>query len=428
MDKERILRDQTVIVDRGEIVAIGPSAGLTVPADAVRVDATGRFLMPALCDMHVHLVGEAWNIMQAPEARQKAKDLPQEQFLFPYLANGVTLVQALSATPEEVGLRERIARGELLGPRLVLARMIDGPDRAWPPPISTWVATPAEARAAVRDAKAAGYDKIKAYSFLDKASYDAIIATARELGMHVIGHVPMSLSIDDVLAAGQRLIAHSEELAKHVDGDYSQARADAIAGKMAARGVWMTPTLATTRAILETLDRPDSAFARPEAAWFRHPLETDIWTFIVEKLYRPVPGPAREDLRSAFEGFQVPLTRAFHQKGGNMMAGSDTIIPGLVPGFGLHRELSELVKAGLTPYEALRTSTILPYVYLGEADKAGTIAIGKRSDLLLVSENPLQDVGGAAKVAGVLVRGRWIDADEIKARMTTIAAGAAPAR
>jgi len=124
------------------------------------------------------------------------------------------------------------------------------------PPISTWVATPAEARAAVRDAKAAGYEKIKAYSFLDRASYDAIIATARELGMDVIGHVPMPLSLDDVLAAGQKLIAHSEELAKHVDGDYSQARADAIAGKMAARGVWMTPTLATTRAILETLDRP----------------------------------------------------------------------------------------------------------------------------------------------------------------------------
>ena len=395
---------------------------MTVPPNAIRVDARGRYLLPALCDMHVHLIGEAWNIMQPPEARQAAKDLPQEQFLFPYLANGVTLVQALSATPEEVELRGRITRGDLLGPRLVLARMIDGPKKAWPPPISTWVATPAEARAAVIDAKAAGYDKIKVYSFLDRESYYAVVESAKGLGMDVIGHVPMSLTIDDVLNAGQTLIAHSEELAKHVQGEYSQTRADEIAGKIAARGVWMTPTLSTTRAILETLDLPESAFARPEAAFFKHPLQVAIWSFIIDNLYRPIPAPARQTLRDAFAGFQVPLTAALHRKGGKLMAGSDTIIPGLAPGFGLHRELADLVRAGLTPYEALRTSTTLPYVFLGEADRAGTIEVGKRSDLLLVNGNPLQDVGAAADVAGVLVRGRWLGAEEIASRMAPLKA------
>jgi len=422
MDRERTLRDRTVLVVGGEIVAVGPTPSVKVPATARRVDATGRYLLPALCDMHVHLVGEAWNIMLPPEARPSAKDLPQEQFLFPYLANGVTTVQALSATPSEVDLRNRIARGELLGPRLILARMIDGPDKAWPPPISTWVSSPSEARAAVREAKAAGYDKIKAYSFLDRECYDALIQTAREVGMDVIGHVPMALSVEYVLGAGQRLIAHSEELAKHAGGDYTPERVDTFARAMAERGVWMTPTLATTRAILETLDNPGSAFARPEAAYFRHPLQAGVWSFIVERLYTPIPPQARQTLRDAFERFQGPLTRRFHAIGGKLLAGSDTIIPGLVPGFALHRELAELVKAGLTPYEALRSSTTRPFEYLGEADKTGTIEVGKRSDLILVDEDPLQNVSGASKISGVLVRGRWIGSDEISARMKKIAA------
>lgn len=239
--------------------------------------------------------------------------------------------------------------------------------------------------------------------------------------MDVIGHVPMSLSVEDVVAAGQKLIAHSEELAKHAGGNYSPQRIDSFASQMSDRGVWMSPTLATTRAILETLDAPESPFARPEAAYLRHPLQAGVWSFIVEHLYRPIPAPARQTLRDAFDRFQVPLTRVFHEKGGKLLAGSDTIIPGLVPGFGLHRELAELVKAGLTPYEALRTSTTRPFEYLGEADTAGTIAPGKRSDLILVDGNPLENVAGASKVSGVLVRGRWLGADEIRARMTQIA-------
>ena len=104
------------------------------------------------------------------------------------------------------------------------------------------------------------------------------------------------------------------------------------------------------------------------------------------------------------------------------MAGSDTIIPGLVPGFALHRELRELVEVGLTPFEALRTSTTRPFEYLGEIDKAGTIEIGKQSDLVLVDNDPLKDISAASKVSGVLMRGRWIGADEIRKRMKEIEA------
>lgn len=422
MDKERVLRDYTVVVANGKIVDIGASAAVKVPSDAVRIDATGRYLIPALSDMHVHLLCEAWKIVLPPDAQPAIKDLPFESLLFPYVAMGVTTVQALSATPEEVTLRGRINRGELIGPRLILARMIDGPKMAWPPPLSTWVATPAEAREGVRQAKAAGYDKIKVYSFLTRESYDAIVTTARELGMDVIGHVPNAISVEYTLDAGQRNIVHSEEVMKQAHGNYTAARIDSFADLMARRGVWMTPTLVTNRNILEIFDAPDNLPVNPEDVYFRHPLETGVWSFLVEQRYKPIPEEMRKKLRDGFTNFQQPLTKAFRDKGGRLLAGSDTPVPRLVPGFALHRELRELVEAGLTPYEALRTSTTNPFEYLGESDKAGTIGVGKQTDLLLVDANPLEDITAAAKISGVLMRGRWLDKAEIGRKMQAISA------
>ena len=422
MDEERVLRDQTVVTANGRIVEIGPASTVTVPIGALRVDARGRYLLPSLCDMHVHLLGDAWNIMLRPEAKIASQDIPFEKFLFPYIANGVTTVQALSATPEEITLRERIDGGDLLGPRLILARMVDGPEKAWPPPLSTWVASATEAREAVRRAKDEGYDKIKVYSFLNKEAYDAIVSAAKELRMDVIGHVPMSLSVEYVLDAGQKLIAHSEEVAKHAGGAYSAERIDYFAVRMAERGVWMIPTLVTTRSILGFFADPDSLFAGPEAAYFRHPMQLGVWSFMTANLYEPIPTEARNRLREDFERFQRPLTRAFHQKGGKIVAGSDALMIGLYPGSALHRELRELVDVGLTPFEALRTSTTNPFEYLGEADRAGTIEVGKRSDLLLLDANPLEDVSAASKIAGVLIRGRWIGRKEIHETMREIAA------
>lgn len=422
MDKERVLEDQTVVVASGKIVAIGPSAVVEVPADAFRVEAKGRYLLPALCDMHVHLLGEAWSMMVPPEAQPAAKDLPFESFLLPYVANGVTTIQSMSATPGELTLRARIARGELLGPRMILAPMIDGPKKAWPPPLSTWVDSAAEAREAVLRAKGDGFDKVKVYSFLSKESYDAIISTAKEVRMDVIGHVPMALSVEYVLEAGQKLIAHSEEVEKHSGGRYDPERIDYFATRMAERGVWMTPTLVTTRSLLNFFADPDSPLARPEAAYFRHPMQRGVWSFMASQLYGPIPKQARERIRKGFGEFQRPLTKAFHDKGGKLMTGTDALMLGLYPGFAVHGELRELVDVGLTPYQALRTSTTAPFEYLGEADRAGTVEVGKHSDLLLVDANPLQDVQAASRISGVLIQGRWIGRQEIDRRMRDLAA------
>jgi imidazolonepropionase-like amidohydrolase len=422
MDKEHVLPDQTVVVADGEIVALGPTSKVKVPREALRIDARGRYLLPALSDMHVHVEGESWNALLSPEALAASKNVPFEDFLFPYVANGVTTVQVLSGTHELIPLRGRIAGGELLAPRLVLARMIDGPEKAWPPPLSTWVSTAEEARDATLQAKADGYDKMKVYSFLNKEAYDAVIATAKEQHMDVIGHIPYALSVEYVVDAGQKMIAHTEEVAKHAHGDYSAERIEYFAGRIADGEVWLTPTLITTRSILEEFSDPNGLFSRPEAVYANHPMQTDIWSFISKNLYQKIPPQAQTKLRDDFEKFQRPLTKVFHDRGGQLMTGTDTLLPRLVPGFALHRELQELVDVGLTPYEALRTSTTIPYEYLGESKEAGTIEVGKRSDLILVDGNPLEDISAASHIAGVMMRGRWIGRKEIDKRMREISA------
>ena len=421
MNEERILRDHTVVVSAGRIVAIGPSELAEVPDGAFVVDAAGRYLLPAFCDMHVHLLGEAWNMMLPAHERLVASEVPWEIFLFPYVANGVTLVQDLFSPPEHLVLRERIARGDVLGPRLVLARMMDGPGKAWPPPLGVWVASPEEASEAVRRAKADGYDKVKVYSFLEKESYDAIVSTAKELNMDVIGHIPMSVSFEYVVEAGQKLIAHSEELAKHAGEGSSREKIDEMTEMMAQRGVWLIPTLTTTESIIEIFDDPEGLVSRPEAVYYGHPMERGVWSFVLENLYMQIPAEGQREIRECYERFQRPLTLSFHEKRGKLLAGSDTVLPGLVSGFALHRELVELVAAGLTPYEALRTSTTMPFEYLGESDRRGTIEVGKESDLVLIGANPLMNIANASKVEGVLIQGRWIGEEEIEKKMESIA-------
>jgi imidazolonepropionase-like amidohydrolase len=421
MDREQVLADQTVLIVADRIRNIGPAAQMDVPAGFHRIDATGQYLLPAYCDMHTHVLGEAWNMFLAPEDRISATDLDMEAFLFPYLANGVTTIQVLSATPDHIGLRESIASGEILGPRLVLASMIDGPDKAWPPPLSTWVATAEEARQAVLEASDAGYDAMKVYSFLDPASYEAIIATARDTGIDVIGHIPVALSVEHIVASGQRLIAHAEEVMKHAGGDFSETRVDRFAATIAGGKTWLVPTLVTTRSILDVFEDQEKALSRPETRFFQHPMQQGVWSFITQNLYGPIPTEQRQFIRDGFEQFQIPLVRNLNQRGVKLLAGTDTPLPSLVPGFALHRELEDLVAAGLSPYEAMRSSTTHPFEYLGELDEAGTIQAGKLANLVLLEENPLLDISNSRKIEGIVIKGRWFSGSQIRERLELIA-------
>jgi imidazolonepropionase-like amidohydrolase len=386
---------------------------MKVQTGATIIDAHGQFLLPALSDMHVHLLGQAWNPIFPPEVQFTADELDFNKLLFLYAANGVATVQVMMAFPEHIPIREQISRGEILGPRLILARLVDGPGRAWPPPLSDWVATAAEARQAVLDAKETGYDKIKVYSFLSKECYDSIVATAEEVGMSVEGHIPMELSVEYILDAGQDLIAHAEEVKKHAQGDYTQERIDYYAKIIADSDIWITPTLIMKRNLLTIFADVDSELARPEVRYL-HPMGQGVWSFLIYNSYMSMPQEYQLALKDAFEMFERPFTKALHDRGVNLMTGTDSLVPTTMPGFSIHRELEELVEIGLTPYEALRASTTHPFNYLGELDEAGTVTVGKRADLLLLEVNPLEEITNSRKIAGVMIQGHWLSKREIQ--------------
>ena len=413
MNREVVLFDQTVVIVDGRIREIGPASSTKVQTGVKIIEAHGQFLLPALSDMHVHLLGQTWNMMFPPEAQFTADELDFNKLLFLYVANGVATVQVMSAFSEHIPIREQIRRGEIIGPRLILARMIDGPGRAWPPPLSDWVATAAEARQAVLDAKETGYDKMKVYSFLSQECYDSIVATAEEVGMPVEGHIPMDLSVEYILDAGQGLIAHSEEVMKHAQGDYTQERIDYFAKIIADSDTWITPTLVMKRNLLAIFNDVNSELARPEVAYL-HPMGMGVWSFLIQNNYMAMPQEHQRALKERFELFERPFTKALHDQGGKLMTGTDSLVPTTMPGFSIHRELAELVDIGLTPYEALRASTTHPSIFLGELDEAGTVAVGKRADLLLLEENPLEKITNSREIAGVMIQGRWLSKREIQ--------------
>ena len=421
MDTDLVMENQTVVIAAGRIVSIGDTEEETVPAGAIRIEARGKYLIPALNDMHVHLEGDAWNAMFPPEQQFPLESLDFEELLFPYVANGIATLQVMSALPEHIELRQAIERGELFGPRLLLSKMVDGPGRAWPPPISTWVSTPEEARQAVLDAHREGYDSIKAYSFLDRASYEAIMTTAAEIGMPVGGHVPYELSLEEVLEAGQILIAHSEELIKLARSPYTQDQIEDFATTIANSGAWMTPTLTTSRNVLAVLDDFDGELARPEVRYL-HPMDRGIWSFINTNLYQPIPPEQRTAIRDGYLQFQQPLTRALSAAGARLMTGTDSLIPSTVPGFSIHDELAELVAVGLSPFEALRSSTTEPFAFLSELDHAGTIEVGKRANLVLLHGNPLSDIAATRKISGVLFQDRWLRKEDLEQGLAELAA------
>lgn len=420
MDEERILSDQTVLVKEGRIMAMGLSFAIIIPDDATIIDAEGKYMIPTLSDMHIHLEGDAWNLLLPPELKE-AKEAPDfSDLLFLYLANGVSTVQIMSALPEHIELREEIKRGELLGPRLILSRMIDGPDKAWPPPISTWVKDPQEAQKAVTDAHNQGYDRIKAYSFLSKASYDALLSTAQELNMGVDGHVPFALSVEEVVAAGQNTIVHSEELMKFAKSNYSEEQIGYYAKLVAESNTWITPTLSTSHSIVSLLADPEKEMSLPTTEYMGA-MAKGIWSFMNDKLYQTMPEEVRSGINEGYESFQRPFTYAFHKAGGKMLTGTDALLPGIVHGFSIHKELEELVEVGISPFEALKASTTNPFEFLGELDNAGTVELGKASNLLLLEENPLEAISNTRKIFGVLVNDRWISKEEIKTRLNGIA-------
>ena len=205
-------------------------------------------------------------------------------------------------------------------------------------------------------------------------------------------------------------------------GDTVSLKIPAGAQRIEASDAWITPTLTTSRNILAVFEDFDGELAMPEARYL-HPMDLGIWSFIYTNLYKPIPDDHRAFIREGFFQLQRPLTRALGEAGAKMMTGTDALVPSTLPGFSIHDELAELVAAGLSPYEALRSSTTEPFAFLGELDQAGTIEVGKRSNLVLLQSNPLSDISATRAISGVMLQERWLEKEDLDQGLTELAAG-----
>lgn len=408
----RVLADHTVLVRGDRIVAVGPRAEIDVPADATVIDAEGAWLMPGLADMHVH----AWN--------------PTDLTLF--VAKGVTTVRNMFGAPLHLEWREEIRAGERLGPTIFTAgAIVDGRPPIWPG--SRVAMTADEARAAVREQVAAGYDFVKVYNRLPKKAYTALVEAAREAGIPVDGHVPDEVGLEAVLASGQRTVEHLWGYGEHVCAhgvrdakashwlaalrawdDLDEKKLVEMARRSKEAGVWNCVTLVVMKKWLD----PEGVKRELGRPYIRYvtPFTLGMWKQMNEGM-----DPAMRDAGRGGSKGRMRFVRALRDAGARILLGTDTGNPYVAPGFALHEELGLLVRAGLTPYEALRAGTHDAAECLGELDEFGTIAPGLRADLLLLDSDPLEDVRAAADIVGVVVRGRWLPRTELAAMVAEIA-------
>ncbi|HKQ52409.1 MAG TPA: amidohydrolase family protein [Pyrinomonadaceae bacterium] len=430
MDRERILQDQTVVIRRGRIHKIGPASRLKAPKGARLLDGRGKYLMPGLVDMHTHLFSDD---DEFPE------ELADEE-LFLMLANGVTTARLMIGTPEQLKYRTQIARGELVGPTLYVA----SPQLTGRKQGSTFngrVVTKAEeARAAVRDFKAAGYDFIKLTNFITPEVYEAVIDEAKKEKIRVVGHVDTRVGVRRALEARQQ-IEHLDAYLESVLKDDSPIKTSVsdiglfrkenwqsldfidddkvreIAKATARAGIYSTPTLTFFKMTFGLGMNEDEIRARPDFQFVPTKLREE-W-FAANK--RLLERQASEARRMNYVRVRDMLVREIHNAGGKIMAGSDTPELFLLYGWSLHREIRNLHAAGLSPYAALAAATRNPAEFLGALHEIGTIEQGKRADLILLDANPLEDLSNTERRAGVMVRGRWLTAEELQRRLDEIA-------
>jgi cytosine/adenosine deaminase-related metal-dependent hydrolase len=412
MDREGALTDHAVVVADGRIVTVAPSAEIDVPADATAIDGSGKWLMPGLVDMHVHTWVESEHVL--------------------FLANGVTTVRNMFGSPTHLTWRAEVESGERLAPTIVTAGpIVDGSPPIWPG--STVVTTPEQAVEVVNAHVEQGYDFVKVYAVLPVEVYAALVEAAEDVGLPVDGHVPNAVGLGGVLVSGQRTLEHLigyETWLEHPESPVAgrndwmsrfqawqhldEERTPRAVVKTVEAGIWNCPTLVVMQKWL-TAEQRELELEQPYMKYVSEP-QIGMWKNMTANM-------TDEVMRAAASGdlARTELVRALHSGGAPILLGTDQGNPWVVAGFSVHQELANLVNAGLTPWEALRAGTRSPAECLEQTDEFGAVAAGLRADLVLLDADPTQDVGNAAKIAGVMVRGRWLPASDLQQRLEATA-------
>jgi len=364
------IADGVIVVRDGRIADVGPRTAVTVPPGVPTVDVDGKTIVPGLWDMHTHVTQIEW----APA----------------YLAAGVTTVRDMGNEFEfVVPLRDAIASGRALGPRILAAGLIDG---GGPNAFGVeYAATPEEARQAVAKYHDAGFQQIKIYSLVTPAIVEAICAEAHRLGLTVTGHVPNGMTIEQAAAAGMDHVAHLP-----IRGEASSDEVKKTIAFLKDHQTVIDPTQSWNELLGHAAGTPISAF-QPGISKIPAPLNRVFSN----------AGGAGIDAATARTRLErsLRIVKALHDAGVPIVAGTDEG----VPGHSVHREIELYVEAGLTPMEALQAATIVPARAMKMDAEVGTIEHGKRADLVVLNANPLDAIRNIRSVRWTIRDGRVYD-------------------
>jgi len=431
--KNEVRNEQTVYIENGLIESIGPASSSSIEstdADLRRIDGSGKFLIPGLWDAHVHLTF-------IPEIDHKTHfDL--------YLKNGVTSIRDTGAIMKDLQPSlEYIKDNPNTTPRLFYAGpLIDGADRVYKgmepgfPNLSIGIDENSNIRGVVDALIAEGVTFLKSYEMLTRETYLELLQVAKENGLRVTGHVPLSIDLEEAIEAGLGGMQHVRNMdlacAKDAENLLQERRSDLeneekIAGsalrthihssqryyaidntdderclriikKLAAYGVFQTPTL--------TINTFDSRRFYADPKW--------------RDTYEDLPEAAKQDwmdgsLKLAavdatenalkFDAWSLSLVNRMHEEGVKIIAGTDTPIGYLTPGYSLHKELELLSEAGLSNIDVLKSATITPAEFFGLEDQMGTIEVGKLADVVILNQNPIESISNTQDIYLVIAKG-----------------------
>ena len=413
MDREVVLAEHTVVIRGDRIAEMGPSASITPPAGATIVDGKGKYLMPGLAEMHAHLMGD--------------NEALNERILLLNIAKGITTIRGMLGHPSHLSLRERVRKGELLGPTIYTS----GPSLN-----GNTVPDEATARKIVQEQKAAGYDFLKIHPGVPRGPFDALAETADKIGIRFSGHVPIEVGLHRALEARYHSIDHLDGYVEALLKDgapvdpkdpgffglnfvdhLDESKIPALVAKTKAAGVWNVPTQSLIPAFMGA-ESTEALAARPEMKYLPKQL-TDQWVKSRTNFLQG-PGNIPAEKRQRFQAVRAKIIKALDDADAGLLLGADSPQVMQVPGWATHGELKALVASGLTPYRALRAGTINVARFFGTDSQAGIVAPGKEASLILADANPLQDIGNAARISGVLVRGTWMPRAELEAKLTAL--------
>jgi imidazolonepropionase-like amidohydrolase len=396
MNGDRVREAQTVVVKGDRIVSVDRRK-VKMPDGTEVIDGTGKYLMPGLAEMHGHI----------PPLSAAAY---AGEVLLLYAANGITTVRGMLGHPGQLELREAAVRGDIISPTLYLA----GPSFN-----GQSIESPEQAVSKVRQQKKEGWDLLKVHPGLTRDEYDAMARTAREEKIRFGGHVPADVGLLHALEMGQETFDHVDGYVEYLEGDRS-SELDArkltdVVSRTRKAGAWIVPTMALWEVLQGTLELKDLR-AYPELRYVQAQ-DVEQWTRAYQDRLERAP---RERARNIVAS-RLRILRALNEGGAKILMGTDAPQQFSVPGFSLHRELQWMRKAGMTPAQILASGTRNVGAYFKSSDRFGTVAPGQRADLVLLEANPLADVANVDKIAGVMLRGRWLSRADIDARLGRIA-------